>query len=124
MKASPDFNEGDQLLHRMPLAKMMETIFEETALAVADSTQPMFSLSIGSRRGFFSRNLIQCFILDLHLELKKRDDTIKEYGSKHVRNGKLVLPLAAVGSCGAAPLLCDGVGVSEAGKVDGEGGAV
>jgi hypothetical protein len=115
--------EGDQLLHRMPLAKMMETVFEETAMAVADSTQPMFSLSIGSRRGFFSRNLVQCFILDLHLELKKRDDKIKEYGYKHVRNGKLVLPLAAAGGGAGASHLVDGVGVCEEDAAAGEGGA-
>lgn len=137
MKTSPDFNEGDRLLSQMTLEKMMETIFEETALSIADGTQPMFSLTLGKSKGWFSRNLIQCFLLDLHLELKKRNDTIDSYGSKHVRKGKLVLPIRAAGvGTGAAGVNghalpaaaagtheCDGVGVSESDAVDGKGGA-
>lgn len=115
---------GDLLLSQMTLAKMMETLFNETGLTLADGNQPLIRLELCGHSLYYTRNLIQCLLLDLHQELGKRDVTIKEYGTQHVRNGKLVLPLAAVGVVGGAAFLVDGVGVSDGSAVEDEGGAV
>jgi len=88
--------EGDRLLEQMTPEKMMECIFDETGLTVADGTQPIFQLNLGKSKLFFSRNLIQCFILDLHQQLAKRNDTIDAPKTNYINNGKLRLPTAAV----------------------------
>lgn len=118
MKASPDFYEGDVMLRQLPLERMMEVLFYESGLEKPDGNQPGFTLSIGKETRWFTRNLAQCFILELHLLLKQRQQGISGIDHVVVVNGKpkLRLPVAgatgAAANCGgAASMLVDGVGV-------------
>lgn len=123
MKPFPDFYTGDVLLRHLTLVQMMNVLFEESGLDNPDGNQPGFTLELGGRRKWFTRNLLQCYLLELELLLKQREQSSVTPAFVVEVNGKKKISLAAAAGAGGAVHTVDGAGYCPEDAVGEEGGA-
>ena len=86
----------------MSAVEAFQCLFNESGLAKPDTSQPVIMLQMAGETRWFTRNLIQCFILEVQLDLEQRKRQAIETPICYVQNGKLRLPGVKGGGNGGA----------------------
>lgn len=96
MNPSPDFYDDDHALEMMPPHSLMEILFEETGLTQPDAKEPLIQITLQGRQKWFTRNLVQCYLSELHHLLARRHSLFLGSDLLVVVNGKPKLRLPNV----------------------------